>query len=111
SRCSLSRYVMSTPHIDSLSLHDALPISIPILLNFEVGRLTLPIGELAGWQPGTLVEIEPPRIDDGIEVVIRANGKWIGSGDLVRVGERLAVRIARLGSRGEAAGQEAGDES
>ncbi len=85
--------------------------AIPILLNFEVGRLTLPIGELAGWQPGTLVEIEPPRIDDGIEVVIRANGKWIGSGDLVRVGERLAVRIARLGSRGEAAGQEAGDES
>lgn len=85
--------------------------SIPVRLDFEIGKVTVPVGQLATWRPGTIVEIEPPVVDDSVEVTIRANGRRIGSGNLVRVGERLAVRLGRFASRGEIAAKESGDEA
>jgi type III secretion system YscQ/HrcQ family protein len=84
---------------------------IPVRLEFDVGSLTVPVGDLAQWRPGTIVEISPPRLDESIEVHIRAHGKWIASGDLVRVGERLAVRLARLAGRMQEDPEDSGDDS
>jgi len=69
---------------------------LDILLDLDIGSVTVPLAEIETWQAGSLVtlELEPPR--DGIEVVLRANGRKIGTGALVRIDERLAVRIVRV---------------
>lgn len=70
--------------------------SIPVVLEFAVGKLALPVGEISQWRPGTVAELKIPALKDLVEVAIHANGQWIGDGELVRVGDRLAVRIGRF---------------
>jgi type III secretion system YscQ/HrcQ family protein len=71
-------------------------ISFPVIVEFDLGEKTVPIGELETWRPGCIVEMEPPRAAENVAVGIRVNGRLIGSGDLVRLGDRLAVRIGSL---------------
>lgn len=65
-------------------------------LTFEIGRRSITLAELAHWREGALVELDPPELADGMEVTIRANGDVIGSGDLVRIDDRIAVRVTWL---------------
>jgi flagellar motor switch/type III secretory pathway protein FliN len=79
------------------------PITIPeklgIVIDFDLGRMSIPLAQIETWQPGTVVALEPPALDAGVEVTIRANGQIIGIGDLVRIDDRIGVRITRLMSR------------
>lgn len=74
-------------------LEDAALDAIPVRVIFELGRLELPLEELATLGPGALVPLVRP-LDEPLDVV--ANGKRIGYGTLVRIGDSLGVRITRL---------------
>lgn len=69
-------------------------------VDFDLGSVTVPLSELETWQPGAVVALDPPMPGRGIEVTIRVNGFVIGSGDLVTIDDRPAVRIARLALEG-----------
>jgi flagellar motor switch/type III secretory pathway protein FliN len=69
---------------------------LPVDLDFDIGERRIPLSEVETWTPGSLVVIDPPEINDEITVTIRANGKKIAIGDLVKIDERLAVRLTRL---------------
>jgi len=66
---------------------------LEIELQFEVGRKIFRLAELGELKPGVAFELETP-VDKA--VTIRANGRRIGSGELARVGERVAVRVLEV---------------
>ena len=70
---------------------DAATRSLPVLVEFELGRLELTLGELAGLQPGYVFPL--PAFVEGANVTIRANGRASGRGELVAVGDTLGVRL------------------
>src|SRR5262249_48735880 len=71
----------------------ALPGELGVIIDFALGRTTVPLARVQAWQPGMIVSLEPPAVNDGVEVTIRANGQVIGTGDLVRIDDRVAVRL------------------
>lgn len=77
--------------VDSLS-----PDALGVTIDFDIGRLSVPLSALAQWQAGTIVDLDPPALADGVAVTIRANGNAVGMGDLVRIDDRIAVRITRF---------------
>jgi type III secretion system YscQ/HrcQ family protein len=70
---------------------DAVTRNLPVLVEFELGRLELTMGELAGLQPGYVFPL--PAFVEGANVTIRANGRASGRGELVAVGDTLGVRL------------------
>jgi type III secretion protein Q len=67
--------------------------SLPVQVVLEFGRITMSVGELRQLAPGVILPVTL-NADDAIDVI--ANGKRIGRGSLVRVGDGLGVRISRL---------------
>ena len=70
--------------------------ALKITIDFDIGRIMVPLADVAGWREGAVIELDPPRSADSVPVTIRANGDVIGNGDIVRIDDRLAVRITRL---------------
>jgi type III secretion protein Q len=66
---------------------------VPIHLVFELGRTEVPLAELESLSQGYVFETGKP-LSQIVDVL--ANGKRIASGDLVRVGEGIGVRITRV---------------
>jgi type III secretion protein Q len=64
---------------------------IPVQLDFEIGEITTDLRELNRIEPGYIFEL-PSRLE-GSNVSIRANGRHVGNGELVAVGETLGVRL------------------
>jgi type III secretion protein Q len=71
---------------------------IPVKLDFEVGTLSLPLGELPKLAPGYVLQL-PTRLEEA-RVVIRANGVRIGHGELVAVGDVLGVQLLAIETNG-----------
>jgi flagellar motor switch protein FliN/FliY len=71
------------------------PEQIPINLIVEVGRLQMTVKKLLELEPGNLLElgIHP---EEGVDLV--ANGKRVGKGELIRLGESLGVRVLEVGT-------------
>lgn len=69
---------------------------LDVIIDFDIGRTAVTLSDLQAWQPGTALLIEPPALNDNLEVTVRANGQVVGIGDLVRIDDRLAVRLTRL---------------
>ena len=80
--------IMSDPN--AISAADSIPVS----LDFDLGNLAVPLGELAALQPGYVFEL--PNSLDSVRVVIRANGTRVGHGELVAVGDVLGVQLLSL---------------
>ncbi len=76
---------------DATSTADAATRALPVLVEFELGRLELTLGELAGLQPGYVFPL--PAFVEGANVTIRANGRASARGELVAVGDTLGVRL------------------
>ncbi len=77
---------------------DASPVSnddparqLPVSITFEIGEISLPLGQLADLQPGYVFAL--PAHLEGANVVIRANGAIAGRGEVVAVGDTLGVRL------------------
>ncbi|MEI2457167.1 MULTISPECIES: type III secretion system cytoplasmic ring protein SctQ [Lysobacter] len=64
---------------------------VPVRLDFDLGRLECKYQELSGFQPGYVFAL-PSRLE-GANVVIRANGRDAGRGEIVAVGDTLGVRL------------------
>ena len=65
--------------------------SLPVQVDFELGRTEMSVGELADLQPGYVFPLAAAL--EGSNVVIRANGRVAGRGELVAVGDTLGVRL------------------
>lgn len=71
----------------------AAPLSVdalPVQLGFDVGQLELSVGQLRTVAEGYTFEL--PATAERV-VTIRANGRAIGHGELVDLGDKLGVRI------------------
>lgn len=66
---------------------------IPIQLTVEVGRVGMTLNDLMNLAPGNVIDIkvEPER---GVDLIV--NGKRVGRGELVKIGQVLGVRILEL---------------
>ncbi len=66
---------------------------LPIHLIVEVGRLRMTAQELMTLAPGNLLELKVSP-EQGVDLVV--NGKKVGRGELMRMGDVLGVRIISL---------------
>jgi type III secretion protein Q len=70
---------------------------MPVRVVFQAGQIEMTISDVERLAPGVLLPIDR-TIDDVLDIVV--NGKRIGRGGLVSVGNGLAVRIIRLSTDG-----------
>ncbi len=70
------------------------PEHIPVALTVEVGRIQMTMENLLRLEPGNLLELNV-HPEDGVDLTI--NGKLVGRGELLRIGENLGVRVLELG--------------
>jgi flagellar motor switch protein FliN len=66
---------------------------LPVHLTVEVGRIQMTAKELMALAPGNLIELNVSP-EQGVDLVI--NGKKVGRGELIRMGDILGVRILSL---------------
>jgi type III secretion protein Q len=66
---------------------------IPVKLLFELGRIELSLAEIRQLAPGALLPLQRP-LEDSVDIL--ANGRRIGRGHLVQIGNSLGIRITRL---------------
>ena len=71
---------------------------VPVRLEFEIGNLSLPLGQLASLKPGFMFRLKGRA--DGVRVIIRANGAQVGHGELVAIGDSLGVQLLAIDSVG-----------
>lgn len=67
--------------------------SLPIHLSFDLGEVTLTLGQARSLSPGQTLELARP-LSGGVR--IRANGAVIGEGDLVEIDGQLGISIRTL---------------
>jgi type III secretion protein Q len=78
---------------DPTGLQDSDLDDLPVRLVFELGRVELSLGELQRLAPGALVPLARP-LDEPVDII--ANGRRLGRGALVQIGDGLGVRIVGL---------------
>ena len=66
---------------------------VPIRVVFEIGRLDVPLAEVRRLGPGYVLPLAKP-IESAVDIV--ANGRRIGQGSLMKIGDSIGVRIERL---------------
>ncbi len=74
-------------------MHDPDLDDLPVRLVFELGRVELSVGELQRLAPGALVPLARP-VDEPLDIM--ANGRRLGRGTLVQIGENFGVRIVSI---------------
>lgn len=93
---NLEQNKKNSPEQEKTSLEQAPSTIEDITLSviIEVGRLNMSVKQLMELQPGNLLEsnIHP---ENGVNLIV--NGKCIGKGELLLLGETLGVRILELG--------------
>jgi len=63
---------------------------LPLPFEPELGQCTLTVGEIVALGPGSLIKLSTPL---GEKIDVNVAGVRFGSGELVRVGGALSVRI------------------
>lgn len=69
------------------------PLELPVHLTVEVGRLQMTAGELMNLAPGNLLELNVTP-QQGVTLVV--NGKKVGRGEIIKIGDVLGVRILSI---------------
>jgi flagellar motor switch/type III secretory pathway protein FliN len=64
---------------------------LPLPFQPELGRCSLTVGEILALAPGSLIKLSRPL---GDKIDVNVAGVRFGSGELVRVGGVLSVRLA-----------------
>lgn len=64
--------------------------TIPLNISVEVGRIQMSVKQLLELAPGNIIELNV-KPEDGVDLVV--NGRCIGKGELVKIGESLAVQL------------------
>lgn len=65
----------------------------PLRLVCEFGRLELSLGELRELDQGSVLPLSRPE-DEAVDLVV--NGRILGKGRVVKIGDGLGVQIVRL---------------
>lgn len=66
--------------------------ALEVVLRFEVGELSVSLGELRHLRPGHVFDLEQALNRSTVRIL--AHGNVLGKGSLVAVGERLGVRVS-----------------
>lgn len=69
---------------------------VPVRLDFEIGNLSVSVGQLASLKAGYVFKLRGRS--DAVPVIIRANGTKVGHGELVAVGDSLGVQLLAIDS-------------
>lgn len=81
---------------DGSPVSDTGPVDLsklPVRINFELGSVNVTLDELRRMSEGTVIEIPVPL---DAPVSLRANGREIGKGALLRIEDHIGVRILEL---------------
>jgi flagellar motor switch protein FliN len=70
------------------------PEQIPLALTVEVGQIQMTMDQVLKLEPGNLLEIDI-HPEKGVDLTI--NGKVVGKGELIVIGETLGVRVLQVG--------------
>lgn len=70
------------------------PEQIPLNVVVELGRIQMSVEQLTKLEPGNLLEID---IHPENGVLLTIQGKAVGKGELIRIGEAIGVRVLQLG--------------
>ena len=73
---------------------DGLLAGVSVDVGFEIGRRSIPLGDLMQLAPGHVFALGANPEGDVVDLVV--DGRVIGTGQLVLVGEALGVRVLRL---------------
>lgn len=66
---------------------------LPVQITVEAARIKMSLGELIQLQPGNVLKLPTP-LEQGVSLTVE--GKTIGRGELVSLGETLGVRILEI---------------
>lgn len=66
---------------------------VPMKVSIELGRVTKTLQEIIEWKEGSIVETKKLS---GMPMEIMVNGSLFGHGEVVVVGDNLAIRITEL---------------
>ena len=75
------------------ALDEATVSTLPVRLVFEVGRREVSLDELREMAVGSPISLEKP-VSSVVDIL--ANGRRIGAGEMVLIGDQLGVRVTRL---------------
>jgi flagellar motor switch/type III secretory pathway protein FliN len=88
-----------TTESDHPSTVEAALAHLPVALEFEIGKLSIPFGDLAArLVAGHVFDLASALGPESVS--LRANGAELARGELLQVGEALAVRITRVVAHG-----------
>ena len=87
--------VPSAAHLPLTGTPDFL-MGVRLTLTVEVGRVQMPISEVLELGPGSVIELQRSTSEP---VEIHANGRCIGRGEIVVLGEQFGVRITEVGNQ------------
>ena len=94
---SLGEFLMADDDFETegtaAALDDVSIGNLPVRLVFELGRREMSLNELKELGVGTPIPLDKPASS---MVDILANGRRVGSGEMVLIGDQLGVRITRL---------------
>lgn len=79
--------------INGEELNQELILNVPVSLAIEIGRTSLPIGELLNLNPGSVVELDR-GVGEPHDVLV--NGTLIAHGEVVVINERFGVRFTDI---------------
>ncbi len=70
--------------------------ALPVSVDVDVGSVEVPLADLESWRAGSILPLPIPALDQGVAVTLRVAGRMIATGDLVKIDDRIAVRLTRL---------------
>ena len=70
-------------------------LDVKLTVSAEVGRVHVPVREVMEYGQGSLIELQRSAAEP---VEIFANGRCIGRGEIVVIGEQFGVRVTELGA-------------
>ncbi len=79
---------MKNPDISTI-----LKLTVPVIV--QVGKQSVPMSEVIGLAPGSLLELTK-HSDDNLDLLV--NNKVVGSGEAVKVGENFGIEIKTIKS-------------
>jgi len=68
-------------------------LDVPVQISVELGRKTVPIGEVIQMGPGSVLELGKVA---GESLDLLVNGKLVARGEAVVVGEKYGIRITEV---------------
>ena len=99
-RYALGDFLMTEdddPERPAQAILDAAIDDLPVRLVFEVGRKEITLDQLRSLAIGSPIPLERAASS---AVQIFANGRRIGTGEMVMIGDQLGVRITQINDRG-----------